>query len=320
MIYSSKFRPAWWLRNPHAQTLWAARLQSIPAAITNNERLTTPDNDFLDLAWTEENEGPVVAIFHGLTGGIQSHYVQSLMHNLNALGIRAVLMHFRGCSGEPNRSRGSYHSGHTQDIEFVIDTLVKRFPNKQIGAAGFSLGGNALLKYLGSKPDNPLRFALSVSPPLALAEAAQRMNTGFSKVYQSALIDRMKDEIRAKHAKYPELGMDEFDLGSISNFIEFDHQITAPIYGFDSGAHYYETASTLGDLININTPTHILWARDDPFFTGECMPTEDQLSDHVDFELTSHGGHVAFINGKVPLAGKNWLCERASELLKTNLQ
>ena len=320
MIYSSKFRPAWWLRNPHAQTLWAARVQRAPAAVTSNERLTTPDNDFLDLAWTKENKAPIVVIFHGLAGSLKSRYVQSLMYKLDKLGIRAVLMHFRGCSGEPNRSRGSYHSGHTQDIAFVIDTLAERYPNRPMGAIGFSLGGNALLKYLGTTPDNPLRFALSVSPPLVPSEGAQRMNTGFSKIYQRVLVDQLKAAVRDKHTKYPQLGMNEFDLESISNFIEFDDQITAKLHGFDSGAHYYESTNTLGDLINIKTPTHIIWAQDDPFFTDKCIPTEAQLSDVVDFELTTHGGHVAFISGKVPFSGKNWLCERASALLLKNLQ
>ncbi len=319
MIHLSKFRPAWWLRNPHAQTLWAAKVQRTPSAVTHSERLTTPDNDFLDLAWTDENEGPLVVIFHGLTGSLNSHYVQSLMHNLNQNNIRAVLMHFRGCSGEPNKSRTSYHSGHTTDIAFTIDTLRSRYPHRPIAAAGFSLGGNALLKYLGKTPDNPLQFALSVSPPLVLSEGANRMNKGFSKIYQRVLIKQMKAAVRAKHAKYPELGMDEFDLTSVKSFHEFDHLITAPLHGYESGPDYYQRASTLEDLINIKTPTHILWSRDDPFFTEKCIPSNDQLSDCVDFELTTHGGHVAFLSGSIPFCGQSWLTQRASELLRNNL-
>jgi len=324
MLYSSKFRAAWWLRNPHAQTLYAARVQDNPVINTRTERLITPDDDFVDLAWCEDNtveknNSPLVVIFHGLTGSVKSQYVQCLMHALQQRGITAVLMHFRGCSGEPNKTRGSYHSGHTKDIAFVIETMAKRFPHTKIAAAGFSLGGNALLKYLGTTQNNPLQFALSVSPPLVLGEGAERMNQGFSKVYKRVLIGQLKDAVRAKHAMYPELGMDEFDLDSIVSFYDFDHQITAPLHGFDSGDHYYQSASSIQDLININTPTHILWAKDDPFFTERCIPADEQLSAAVDFELADHGGHVAFISGNVPLRGKNWLCDRACSLLAASL-
>ena len=132
------------------------------------DRLTTPDNDFVDLMWTEENDGPIVIIFHGLTGSANSQYARCLMHSLNEKGLRAVLMHFRGCSGEPNKTRGSYHSGDTRDISLVIDTVAKRYPGIPLAAAGFSLGGNALLKYLGTSIESALQFAVSVSPPLVL--------------------------------------------------------------------------------------------------------------------------------------------------------
>lgn len=319
MILLSKFRPAWWLRNPHAQTLWAAKVQRTPTIATRSERLTTPDNDFIDLAWSNDNSGPLVVIFHGLTGSLHSHYVESLMHELDQIKIQSVLMHFRGCSGEPNNTRGSYHSGHSQDIAYVLETLRDRFPDRPIAATGFSLGGNALLKYLGTTRDTPLQFALSVCPPLVLSEGAMRMSKGFSKIYQQVLIKQLKVAVRAKHTKYPELRMDEFDLDSINTFHEFDHQITAPLHGYKSGHDYYQRASTLDDLINIKTPTHILWSQDDPFFTPQCIPANTQLSDAVDFELSTHGGHVAFIEGNIPFFGKNWLSSRLRSLLNNKL-
>ena len=319
MLHSSKFRPAWWLRNPHAQTLWAAKIQRTPTPVTSRERLTTPDNDFVDLMWTEENDGPIVIIFHGLTGSANSQYARCLMHSLNEKGLRAVLMHFRGCSGEPNRTRGSYHSGDTRDIAFLIDTIAKRYPDKPLAAAGFSLGGNALLKYLGTTTENALQFAVSVSPPLVLEEGAKRMDKGFSRIYQRKLISQLKITLREKQARYPELGLDGIDIDSIETFFDFDHHVTAPLHGYKSCADYYKKASTLSDLINIKTPTHILWSADDPFFNKACIPTNDQLSDAVHFELTTHGGHVAFVSGSIPLRGHNWLCERISGLLTSEL-
>ena len=320
MLSNSKFRPAWWLRNPHAQTLWAAKVQRGLAPETIEERINTPDGDFLDLSWVNgidhnQSNQPVVVIFHGLGGSVRSKYVQSLMHYLNANNVRAVLMHFRGCSAEPNNTPGSYHSAHTTDIRFIIDTVKNRFPNSSIAAAGYSLGGNALLKYLATEPDNPLCFAVSVSPPLLLREGAMRMNQGISKIYQRVLLETMKEAARAKHKRHPQFKLDELNFESASDFFEFDHQVTAPLHGFDSGEDYYSRASTLGDLINIKTPTHILWARDDPFFSEKCIPTNEQLSKDVNFELTSHGGHVAFVSGRKPASGYNWLCNRVGTLL-----
>lgn len=319
MLYSSKFRPAWWLRNPHAQTLWASKVQPTPTPVTVKERLQTPDADFLDVNWTTNNTGPITLIFHGLTGSVNSQYAKSLMHLLPQHGIRAVLMHFRGCSGEPNRTPGSYHSGHTADIAFMAKTIRDRYPDAPMAAVGYSLGGNALLKYLADNPNNPLRFAMSVSPPLALAEGAKRMNQGFSKVYQRVLIKQMKAAVRAKHKRYPEFNLDELNFENVSTFTEFDHQITAPLHGYESGADYYRRASTLDDLIRIKTPTHVLWSRDDPFFTEACIPSNHQLAEAVDFELTEHGGHVAFISGRVPFLGRNWLCERVGSQLVNHL-
>ena len=315
MLFKSKFRPAWWLRNPHLQTLWAARVQPNPTPETRSERLTTPDGDFLDLNWTTNNEGPIVVIFHGLTGSVHSPYVRSIMHHLSHHNVRAVLMHFRGSSTEPNRTPGSYHSGHTKDIRYVINTVKERYPDIPIAAAGYSLGGNALLKYLAESPDNPLCYAVSVSPPLVLAEGAKRMEKGFSRFYQSTLLKQLKAALRAKHERYPEFELDKLGFEEANSFFEFDDLVTAPLHGFDGVDDYYQRASTLDDLINIKTTTHILWSEDDPFFTKNSIPQAEQLSDDVTFELSTHGGHVAFLSGNIPFAAHNWLRERVGGLL-----
>jgi len=101
MLINSKFRPAWWLPIAHAQTLWAAKVHPAPSPATTRERIETPDGDFLDLDWSTGQSGPLVVLFHGLTGSAQSPYIRSVIAALEEAGIRSVLMHFRGCSGEP---------------------------------------------------------------------------------------------------------------------------------------------------------------------------------------------------------------------------
>jgi predicted alpha/beta-fold hydrolase len=234
--------------------------------------------------------------------------------------IRSVLMHFRGCSGEPNRTAGSYHSGHIADIELVINEVSRRNPDATVMAAGYSLGGNALLKYLAKRPDNPLAFAVSVCPPLVLTEGAKRLDSGFSKLYQRSLINQMKAAMRLKARRYPELELDRLNYEGVNNFVDFDHQITAPLHGFSSGEDYYDRASTLSDLRHLETPTHIIFTGNDPFFSQRCVPDDDDcLSPKVTFELVERAGHVAFISGNMPFFGRDWLRERVAELMQNRL-
>lgn len=317
MLTKSKFRPACWLRNPHAQTLWAAKVHPAPWPETTRERIVTPDGDFLDLDWTTGDRGPIVVIFHGLTGSLNSRYIRSLMANLHHAGYRAVLMHFRGCSEEPNRTAGSYHSGSIKDIELVINLVSQRYQSEKVIATGYSLGGNALLKYLASHRKNPLSFAISVSPPLVLAEGAQRLNSGFSKLYQWALVKQLVAALRRKNKRYPHLQLHKLGYHNIKTLTEFDDKVTAPLHGFSSASHYYTQASSKADLAVIKTPTHIIFARNDPFFTHRCTPsTNSELSEAVTFELVERGGHVAFIGGSIPLMGRDWLRYRIVELIE----
>lgn len=269
------------------------------------------------LQYSSTSSTPIVAIFHGLTGSSKSPYIRALMNELGSLGIRSVCMNFRGCSGEPNLKKESYHSGHTKDIRAVINTIARRFPAAPIAATGFSLGGNALLKYLATSLDNPLNHAVSVSPPLQLAEGAKRMETGLSRIYQDRLINKLKEDLDNKHHRYPRLGIDKINYKSAKSFREFDAAATVPLHGFSSVDEYYERASTLQDLPAIKTDTHILFAQDDPFFTRACIPAPDAMSAQVTFELATHGGHVAFVDSTIPLFGKSWLTSRVCQLHST---
>ncbi|MEM7259684.1 MAG: alpha/beta fold hydrolase, partial [Pseudomonadota bacterium] len=220
MLTKSKFRPAWWLRNPHLQTLWAAKVHPAPTPPVTYERLTTPDDDFIDLCWSADASGPLVIMFHGLTGSFKSRYVRALMATLQTQSIGSVLMHFRGCSGEPNKTAGAYHSGHTVDIEHVINSMHQRFPQRPLIAVGFSLGANALLKYLATTP-GPLQYAIAVCPPLVLAEGAGRINRGFSKLYQRTLIKQMRHAMQTKHQRYPHLQLDKYNFHLHQNFFDW---------------------------------------------------------------------------------------------------
>jgi predicted alpha/beta-fold hydrolase len=322
MIYKSEFQPPWWLTNAHLQTLWPFLFRPRPQLATRRERLELPDGDFLDLDFTLNESGPVVLVLHGLQGSYRSKYAAGLLHSLAAHGYRAVLMHFRGCSGEPNRLPHSYHSGETRDPAFVIEFLQTRFPAAPLAAIGFSLGGNALLKLLAERgPDCGLHTAVAVSVPFLLNEGADRFNRGLSRIYRQYLLRSLVGSVMDKHERIDLSGKINLDLiRGCTDFWTFDHEVTARLNGFKDVHDYYRRSSSRGYLHLIKTPTLILHAEDDPFMTPATVPRNDELSSSVRLELSNHGGHVGFVTGNNPFGMRYWLDERILRHLNDHLK
>ncbi|MEE9552601.1 MAG: hydrolase [Gammaproteobacteria bacterium] len=316
MISSSRFRPAGWLTNKHAQTIWPSVMRHSPSLELEWEHLELPDNDFIDLVWTEANSGPIVIVLHGLEGNIHSHYAKGILSALHNNGWQAVFMHFRGCSGKHNRRARGYHSGETGDLRFLIQTLHTRYPERKLSAVGFSLGGNALLKYLGeSKDEILLNAAVAVSVPFVLSNGADKLNQGFSKFYQWHLIKKLQHRISNKFKDRDDAPFSLNEIQSWNTFHLFDNYVTAPLHAFNNSDEYYSKCSSRQYLKFIEIPTLILHAEDDPFLTHDAIPQESDLSEYVTLELSSKGGHVGFINGKLPWYPHYWLDERIPEFL-----
>lgn len=292
----SAFRPHPLLRGAHAQTLFAFLAHRHHPLPWQHERLELPDGDFLDLCHLGPAGRPVVCLFHGLEGCVRSHYVGGLASALVAHGFRVTFMHFRGCSGEPNRLPRAYHSGETGDIGHLVEILRQRHERHALLAVGFSLGGNALLKYLGERGgDSPLRAAVAVSPPLRLATAANRIDRGLSCIYQAYLMHRMKASTRARLRRLGTLPVDPQRMEHSRSFREFDDCVTAPLHGFRDADDYYGRSSSALWLAGIEIPTLVLHACDDPFLGPEGIPDGHGAGPGVQFELSRHGGHVGFI-------------------------
>lgn len=316
MIATSAFKPAWWLRNPHAQTMCATLTRNISIPYTRLERLELPDGDFVDLVWSEGGvsiDAPLVVLLHGLGGTWNSQYIKAQMAQYKLLGWRSVLMHFRGASAEPNRMLRAYHSGDTADLNYFLHTLGKREPHTKKMGVGFSLGGNVLLKWLGENPDQDLiQAAVAVSVPFQLNVVADRLNHGFSRIYRSYLLNSLRQNFVRKTQENPN---EEFlrTLRGCKCFWTFDHNITAPLNGFDSVHTYYREASSKPYLNKITTPSLVIHALDDPFMQPEAIPDASELSPKVTLELSQHGGHVGFVTGAIPGYPKFWLDERVAE-------
>jgi len=305
------YRAPWWLPGGHLQTI-AAALAPAPRIAWRRERWETPDDDFIDLDWAEgahRESGPLVALFHGLEGSSASHYARSFAAQALAAGWRCVVPHFRGCSGELNRLPRAYHSGDSVEIGWILERLGAGY------AAGISLGGNALLKYLGEQgPDARVTRAVAVSAPLDLAAAGGALDRGLSRrIYTSRFLKTLKKKSFAKLARHPGL-FDAPRLRRACSFWEFDDTVTAPLHGFLGADDYWARSSSGPWLAGIRVPTLVLNARNDPFMPESALQGISQrLRDipcGVTLEFPDGGGHAGF-----PGRGQ-WMARRALEFLR----
>ena len=317
-IISSEFQPAWWLRGGHAQTLWPALFRRRPKLSLEQERLELDDGDFLDLAWSGPKDGPVVLLFHGLQGSINSHYAQGTMLALNKCGFRVCLMHFRGCSTKPNRLPIGYHSGKTDDPQLLLEHISRSSGQPPYGAIGVSLGGNVLLKWLGERGnDSPLQRAMAISVPFQLDDAARRLENGLSQLYQTHLIRSLRQAYRDKFSRIR--SPLDVDVNRLRTFREFDDAVTAELHGFSGVDDYYTRSSSRQFIPKIRVPTLILHARDDPFMYPNTPPTEAELPPEVTLETPDQGGHVGFIGGRLPGFADYYIERRAATWLSMGL-
>jgi predicted alpha/beta-fold hydrolase len=317
------FKPALCLKNRHAQTLYSAFFRKLPEPKIEIENYPLNDGDFLECHWhnrplTNSNT-PIIILFHGLAGSYKSPYIQGLMVEAAKEGFASVLMHFRGCSGKENSLPRSYHSGESGDALSWINTVSDNYPNSKIFTAGYSLGGNMLLKLLGELGKNsPITAAVSTSAPLQLDISANKMNSGFSKVYQRHLLQALNIALEKKFQKHDMsklISLKKEEIKNLKTFWDFDGAYTAPIHGFNSAQEYYTKCSSKQFLKDIHTPTLIIHASDDPFMTTEILPTFEELSKSVKVELSAHGGHVGFIEGTI-FKPEYWLEKRIMEFFK----
>jgi len=303
--------------------LVARLLRSFLKVEFRRERLELEDGDFLDLDWvaapagSETENRPLVLVLHGLEGSANSGYARQMYRELTACGLQAVGLNFRGCSGEPNRLPRAYHSGETGDLGYILGVLRGRYPRRAIGAVGFSLGGNVLLKYLG-EDSKALDAAVAISVPFDLSAGADHMERGFSKTYRAFLVRKLKRKVRAK-VRILDGEIDVARALSARTFREFDDAVIVPIHGFHDAEDYYRRSSSVQFLEAITTPTLLIHSLDDPFLPSASVPSGiTRKNPHIEADFTRHGGHVGFVSGH-PWAPLFWGERRAAEFLAAKL-
>lgn len=301
----SNYRAPYWLPGGHAQTIVPATLVRLPRVDYRRERWHTPDDDFVDVDFAlPEPHGPrasVLVLFHGLEGSSASHYARAIARHFADLGWRVLIPHFRGCSGEPNLLPRAYHSGDSEEGDWILRRVHALLPQAPLFAAGVSLGGNMLAKWLGEREAAAsfVTAAASIGSPLDLAAGGAALGRGFNRVYTQMFLATLKKKALAKMERFP--GIAAIDaLRASRNLYEFDNVFTAPLHGFRDTDDYWLRASGKPWLRSVRVPHLVLNARNDPFVPATSLPRAEDVAPAVVLEQSAAGGHIGFAQGPWP--------------------
>lgn len=302
-----------WLPGGNLQTIWPAlysRRVFGPHPQYRRERWATPDADFIDVDWLQDEaasaptaaERPLLVLFHGLEGSSRSHYAEAFADFAHSRGLAYAVPHFRGCSGELNHAPRAYHSGDFAEIGWMLAQFRAQHRGPII-AVGVSLGGNALLRWAqeaGDSAAQTVRGVAAVCSPIDLAAGGYAIGRGFNRlVYTRMFLNTMVPKALEKLRQHPGL-FDGAALKAARDLYEFDNIFTAPLHGFKSTEDYWARASAKPHLSAIRVPALVVNARNDPFVPAWCLPSQGEVGDCVTLWQPAHGGHVGFPQGRVP--------------------
>lgn len=306
------YRAPAWLLGGHAQTIWPYFLRR-PHVPMRRETVVTGDGDVWEFDWLDTNDdGPLVVLFHGLEGGSESHYVRALFVALAARGWRGVVPHFRGCAGMPNRLPRAYHSGDHEEIAAMLEAVRSRVvPSTVVHVCGVSLGGSALLNWLGRAGPSAspmVSRAAAVSAPIDLMAAGHAIDRGLNRIYARHFLQTLKPKALAMASRFPGL-LDTERIQRVRSMGDFDDVVTSPLHGFAGTVDYWTRASSKPWLTSIAVPTLVLNARNDPFVPGASLPRPGEVARDVLLEQPDGGGHTGFLTSPAP-GRLDWLPRR----------
>lgn len=318
----STYNPSYLLKNTHFNTIFRTFFAQETVNYTR-ERINLSDGDFLDLDFIHNNSDTILIALHGLEGSSKSPYIKAISKHFSQNKMDVCAVNFRGCSGEDNKYLYAYHSGKTEDLHEVILYINSNNDYKNIIIAGYSLGGNVTLKYIGEQKFNipiNVKSAIAISVPCDLASSSTVLTQKHNKLYMQQFLRTLKKKILLKSQKFPDSFIDVERIKAAKNFKDYDDAYTAPAHGFKDAEDYWLKNSSKQFLKNITIPTLIISAADDTFLSKECYPIKiADENEHITLEIPTYGGHVGF-NSK--LIGKNgfWLEKRIYEFSRVILK
>lgn len=277
------------------------RTFSLPPA---EDRLFQVDPESRLLAqchWQAQNRAsaPVIVIVHGLEGSSDSNYVRGIAESAFQRGYNVVRINQRNCGGSEALTPTLYNSGMSSDYRAVCEELANRDGFKKIFFAGYSRGGNLVLKMASEFHDafpEALKGVCAVGPALDLAACANALerldNYFYQRHFVTGLLQRFLRKAIAMPERYKQNG-----LGSIRTVRQFDNAITAPYAGYRDAQEYYETASAKRVLDRLRVSTLLISAKDDPFVPySSILAAGAEKNPSIRLVAPKHGGHCAFIS------------------------
>lgn len=300
-IVESTYRPPMIFRNYHVSTVYSAMIRRAPVA-QERERMELQDGDFLDLDWSfsEENSGKVLIVIHGLEGSAKRPYVTGLAKYFTQRGWDVAAVNLRGCSGEINRHFRSYHAGATNDLQEVVEHILKKNRYATMAFNGFSLGGNLMLKYLGEEREIPkqLKAAVMVSVPCDLHGSLKQLQKPENFVYAQRFKIKLQNHLLLRAKNFPDQ-LSKEEIKACDSLLDIDDLYTSRAHDFENALDYYHKNSSRRFLQHIKLPTLLINAKNDGFLSPECYPFEiARESDHLYLETPEYGGHVGFMQNK----------------------
>ena len=295
-IIESSYKPSLLFKNAHFNTVYKTLFYDGKSAY-KRKRITTKDNDFLDLDFSTNNAETLVIAMHGLEGSSQSKYILSVVKYLNSNSLDCVAVNFRGCSGEDNKHMYSYNSGKTDDVITIINYILNNYNYKNIVLLGYSMGGNITLKYLGENANIPseVKGGIAISTPCDLEGSSNSLANWNNTIYLKRFMKSLKNKTLQKLQKFPECELDKNAIANAKTFKDFDNAVTAPLFGYKNAQDYWRQCSSKQFLNTIKLPTLIINALDDSFLSESCYPfNEAKINSNLFFETPKYGGHVGF--------------------------
>ncbi len=294
--------------NGHLQTIVPAFRKTALQFQPKQQIINTPDGDFLEIDLIQNNNQKLLILTHGLEGSSTSNYIVRFINHLFPLGYDVLAWNMRGCGIHLNNKQHFYHSGFTQDLDLLVSKF--RIDYDHVYLAGFSLGGNLTLKWLGEQGESvPLEIekAICFSVPCHLESASLHIEKSLFGAYNNRFLKALKAKVKRKQGNYPSWNIEPAQKAS--SITAFDHAITAPLHGYQSAQDYYTQNSSISFLPKIHTPTVLVNALNDPMLSAACHP--DFHSAFFQFLSTKQGGHCGFETSNLPNRG--WM-EQVAEV------
>ena len=301
-----EFVPHKQLSNPHVMTIagrfWRRKFPRLPKSDARFFEVEKGTQVRGDCHWQENHQThPTLVLLHGLEGSSESAYMSGTAEKAFISGFNVIRLNQRNCGGTEKLTPTLYHSGLSGDIGAVLIELIKKDGLPEIFAAGFSMGGNLVLKMAGEFGDSAppeLRAIVAIAPALDLAACADALAQPQNFLYNRHFVKSLKEHMRYKSSLYPDLfPLELSSFRRIKTVRDFDEVVTARFCGFQNAADYYKRSSASNLVSAIRRPTLILTAQDDPFvpfrpFQNSAIQENPQIT----LIAPPHGGHCAFIS------------------------